>query len=316
VIQAREITLLRSARCLGVDRALGDAAGALDAGGIDSMLIKGAATARLLYSDGAPRHYSDGDLLVRRADVERAERVLAAQGFERAYDEDECMAGEELHAHLWVRARDRAGIDLHWTLTGFGATSDAVFDLLWDEAGRERIGGREMAVPSPGATVVTAVLQLLAHGREHGAKRCRDVERALIRLDLAAWRDAARIARELGGAPAFGAGLRLATGGEEMAERLALPDDPLARTMAGRPTGVYATRWFERVARAPGVRGKARLLLWLVFPPRAYLEFVNPRARRGGLRLALIYVLRPLRLLARAPRVLATWRRAHREAHG
>ena len=316
MIQAREITLLRSARCLGVDRAVGDAAGALEAAGVDSMLIKGAATARLLYGDGTPRHYSDGDVLVRRTDVDLAEAVLAAQGFERAYDEDACMAGDELHAHLWVRARDRTGIDLHWTLLGFGASPDAVFDLLWKEAGIEWVGGRELAVPSPAATVVTAVFQLLDHGREHGARRRRDVERALNRLDFAAWSDAARIARELGGASAFGAGLRLATGGEAMADRLELPDDPLARTMAGQPAGVYATRWFERVARAPGIRGKARLLLWLVFPPRAYLEFVNPAARRGGPRLALIYALRPLRLLARAPRVLATWRRAHREAHG
>jgi hypothetical protein len=316
VVQAREITLLRSARCLALDLAVSDVSGALADAGVDSMLIKGAATARLLYRDGAPRHYSDGDLLVRRADVAQAEAVLERQGFGRAYDEESCVPADQLHAHLWLRRRDRAGIDLHWTLMGVGASPDATFDELWSEAGREHIGGRELAVPSPGATVLLATFQLLAHGREHGAKRRVDVERALTHMDLETWHDAARIARSLDGAATFGAGLRLATGGHEMAERLGLPDDKLARNLADQSSGIYAARWFDRVASAPGLRGKVRLLLWLVFPPRSYLVFVHPSARRGGLRLALIYALRPLRLLARAPGVIATWRRAHREAHG
>jgi hypothetical protein len=108
----------------------------------------------------------------------------------------------------------------------------------------------------------------------------------------------------------------MAPGGAEAAERLGLPDDAVKRALVSAPAEVGAAAWVERVARAPGLPAKLRLLAWLVAPSRAYMEMLHPSARRGRARLALAYALRPFALVARAPVVLVTWRRAHREAHG
>jgi hypothetical protein len=312
VLEGTRAELLGSARCLGVDRVAGEVAGALGAEGVDSMLVKGAAVARLLYDDGAPRRYHDCDLLVRHADVPAADAVLERLGFERPHDEERGLPPDEVHAHTWVRRGDRAHVDLHWTFIGLG---EEPFDALRAGAEIEWIGGRDIAVPAAAATALIVTLQLLQHGQAGGGKHRRDVERALDRLDEAAWRDAAALAHELDADSRFGAGLRLASGGDAMAERLGLPDDPVARALASGSSADDAARWLERTAGTPGLRGKVRVLARLVFPRRSQLEFVHPSARRGGLRLAFIYALRPFRLAARTPTVLATWRRARKEAN-
>lgn len=308
--------MLASARSLGVDRVAGEVTAALEAAGVESLLVKGPAIAHLLYADGAPRPYADCDLLVRETDVPRAGRVLVSLGFARAGDEDRAVRADELHAHTWLRRRDRAEVDLHWRFVGVDADGDAVWRALADGARREWIGGREISVPSAAATALLVTLQLLQHGPEEGAKHKRDTERALALLDDGTWREAAGLARRLDAERAFGAGLRMAAGGAAVAARVGLPDDPLRRALASAPAEAGAATWVERLARTRGLRTRARLLARLVVPPRAYLELYHPAARRGRMRLALVYLTRPLALAARAPAVLLAWRRAHREARG
>ena len=60
---------------------------ALHAAGIRTVLLKGPAFARLLYRDSRSRGYSDVDLLVDPAAVQRAEQILAAVEFRR-FDPD------------------------------------------------------------------------------------------------------------------------------------------------------------------------------------------------------------------------------------
>lgn len=308
--------LLRSARTLGVDRVAGDVSGALAEAGIDAMLAKGAAVTRLLYDDGTPRRYVDCDLLVRSRDVARAGAVLAGLGFARGHDVEEAVPAYDLHAQTWVRGTDRAHVDLHWTFVGFGAALDAVFDALWAGGERDWIGGRELVVPSAAATALLAALQLLRHGLAEHSKHRVDVERALERLGEETWREAARLAGELDAAHALGAALRLTTGGAELAARLGLPDDPLARALAGGTARSEHVRRLESIAGARGVAAKLHMLAWLAFPPRSYLAVVHPWARRGGVWLVLAHIVRPLVLAARAPADLNAWRRARKEAHG
>jgi hypothetical protein len=108
----------------------------------------------------------------------------------------------------------------------------------------------------------------------------------------------------------------MAPGGAAMAERLGAPDDAVGRALSGGSASEQAAEMLEIIARRPGVAAKLRLLAWLLVPPRAYLEMLHPWARRGGLRLAAVYVLRPFHLARRAPATLRTWQRARRTAHG
>ena len=304
--------LLQCARSLAVDRAAGEVAGALQAAGTDVMLVKGAAVTRLLYDDGAPRAYSDCDLLVRRSDLDRAGSVLIELGFERRFAEERFLPADQLHAQSWHREADRASVDLHWTFIGCDAGPEAVFAALWDAARRARVGGTDIAVPSPAASVVLASLQLLVHGPSEGAKHRVDVERAIDRVDDETWLAAADLARRVGAEPAFGAGLRLAAGGMALAARLGLPDAPHARGIAQAPTDGWAVKQVDRVSRTPGLAAKARLLIRYVVPPRSYIEFVNHSVDLSRTRIAVIYLWRPFRLALRAPRVLWVWRNARR----
>lgn len=308
--------LMATARSLSIDRAAAEAAAALAHGGIDCMLVKGAAVARALYGDGGIRVYSDCDLLVRESDVPAAGVALRSLGFDLPRDENAALIPEFQHSETWTRARDRATVDLHWTFIGVGAPSMRVWEMLRARAATMRVGGRELAVADAPTTALLAALQLLQHGPHEGVKFRNDVERAVGLLDERDWRDAADLATRIGAEHAFGAGLRLAPGGPELAERLGVADDAAARAFSRGPPAAGAARALELVVRRDGIAGKLRLLLWLLVPSREYLEAMYPAARRGGLHLLAVYLLRPLDLLSRAPATLAAWRRARSAAGG
>src|SRR4051794_21744115 len=109
--------LMATARSLSIDRVAAEVIAALAERGVDSMLVKGPATARALYAGGAARSYGDCDVLVSEEDVPAAGAVLADLGFAHLFDEDAGIARELLHGHTWVRPRDRATVDLHWTFS-------------------------------------------------------------------------------------------------------------------------------------------------------------------------------------------------------
>jgi hypothetical protein len=85
---------------------------ALREAGIDTLLLKGAALATLVYRDPGVRPMDDLDLLVHREDAPRAMDVLRAAGWRPASERPE----ERLavwHADYFVDAGGRA-LDLHW----------------------------------------------------------------------------------------------------------------------------------------------------------------------------------------------------------
>ena len=68
----------------------------------------------------------------------------------------------------------------------------------------------------------------------------------------------------------------------------------------------------EALARARGLRARARLVGRTLVPPRRYMPVWFPRASRGPGWLALGYLYRPLWLAMRAVPSLVAWRRARR----
>jgi hypothetical protein len=98
----------------------------LTAAGIDVTVFKGAHTAHRLFAEPGLRPMADLDVLVPRADIERAERTLADAGYEenatsrmqrpRRSEWRPPGAPVELRTLTYVHERDPYSVDLHGTL--------------------------------------------------------------------------------------------------------------------------------------------------------------------------------------------------------
>jgi putative nucleotidyltransferase-like protein len=77
--EATDVMLVAAA--LVLDTAAAGVVAALSEGGVRSILLKGPATAQALYGDGAPRPYSDVDLLVAPWSGDMRARSSASSAF-------------------------------------------------------------------------------------------------------------------------------------------------------------------------------------------------------------------------------------------
>ena len=120
---------------------------ALAAAGIDALLMKGAALAYMIYDAPHLRVRVDTDLLIRREQLEAAERVLAAQGWWRPPESDFELAAAQRHYEKPAPASRRLHLDVHWRIANPRTFSDA---LSFDE-----IGVRAVPVPALGRAART-----------------------------------------------------------------------------------------------------------------------------------------------------------------
>ena len=77
----RQLAVMSAAKSLRLYRQLTEVLGVLGGAGIDVIVLKGAYLAQAIYKDLALRPMADVDLLVRKADLERTEAILAAMGY-------------------------------------------------------------------------------------------------------------------------------------------------------------------------------------------------------------------------------------------
>jgi hypothetical protein len=82
-VRASQMHLETCAALLRLERRLLEVADVLEAGGIDFLVLKGAATAHLVYPDPAVRVFGDNDLLFRSDDFDEALEVLYDHGYVR-----------------------------------------------------------------------------------------------------------------------------------------------------------------------------------------------------------------------------------------
>ena len=101
---------VEAARRAGMaERTLATVAAALDAGDLPFFVVKGSVLARQVYGDPHLRRFADVDVVVRHADVPRAEALLAQLGY-RAGGAEGLLAtrltGDAEHARAQVLTRD------------------------------------------------------------------------------------------------------------------------------------------------------------------------------------------------------------------
>ena len=285
---------------------------ALDTAGVPNVLLKGRGLVALLYDDGSPRAYNDCDLLVPPDERERAHQVLAGLGFTPWYGlapldlPHDVEATRELHAVEWRRAADAMSVDLHYTFSEVGASPAAVWAAVEGRTVVLEVGGSPARVPDP----PTAALLCALHVAQHGPLSHRpleDLSRAIRRLDVRCWQDAAALAATLGATPALGTGLRLAPGGAALAECLGVPWQPSRRMLLHWERAPWGAAVWDSLLHTSGVRARAALLADLLVPSPEALRLGSRVARRGRAGLIAAYIVRDVRLMGRVLPAIGAW---------
>jgi hypothetical protein len=157
------------------DEEVRDALGRLDELGIGFLLLKGSAL-RAERQGLAGRFQCDVDVLVRRADLERAEALLVGLGFKL---DESFLSRERLlteHFHLGFHRRG-ATIELHWDVD---SPSPAGFvERLWEESREVDLDGQPCRVLSPEHQLLFGCLHLSRHAFHGGLRWLADLRRLL-----------------------------------------------------------------------------------------------------------------------------------------
>jgi hypothetical protein len=308
-----ERTAVEAVQRLRLEAATGGVIRAFESAGVQSILLKGASLARWLYEDGAPRAYTDCDLLVRPADWKTAEGALAELGFQPSIDEAAMPSWWVEHAVPWWRHDDGTTIDLHRTLPGVGADPERVWATLAANVEPMVVGRMSAdALNIPGRAFHLA-LHAAQHAGEWGVK-LEELQRALSLTGESSWRAAAEIAAQLEGTPLFAAGLRLVPEGRALADHLDLPAAaPVEVALLSRGAPPEALG-FEQLARAGTLRRRLSIVHHKLVPPATFMRHWSPLARRGRRGLMLAYLWRPLWLLGKAPSGFLAWWTARRSS--
>ena len=136
---------------------------ALQAAGIEAMVIKGAALTIEYYQDYSLRPMDDVDLLVRYPDARAAIEVLRRQGWKALEQWNEQKGFSEQtrrydHAMHFVHPSGQ-DLDLHWNLTPFCLGPDADCDF-WEASKKTTFDGQAIRVLDP----ADQLLHICVHG--------------------------------------------------------------------------------------------------------------------------------------------------------
>jgi Uncharacterised nucleotidyltransferase len=283
--------------------------------GVDALLLKGAALARLLYEPGERRGYVDVDVLVRPDHLERAAGLLRDRGYRNA---------TELHgidyvkgsvpSDTWVPPAGAApyDVDVHRWLPGAQASPEPAWDALWARRTAIELAGREIPVLGRDGLALHLALHAAQHGPDF-VKGVVELRRALERWPPEVWSEAVSLAEEVEALPRFAAGLRLVPEGRELVASLHLPVTGAVEWEIGhraeRPRGTFHV---EAFGEAESLRERLGLARRALFPSRQWLVVEHHWAARGPLHLALGYALHIARTPAWALRAWSFRRRARR----
>jgi hypothetical protein len=310
---AASIDAAAAARCMHLDRVAADLIHQLEARSVPSLLLRGPAIIRHLYSVAEPRDYADIDLLVAPELNSAAHTVLRENGFELRDEIGRTRDDRPAWSRTWFRTVDGVYVDLHRTIVGADADASTVWAVLSGHAERFELSRR--VVRGLDAEATAAVVAL--HAAQHGSQTSRtlnDLGHALDRLPDASWVAADGIAERLAARPSFAAGLRLLPQGASLAERLALPHQASTAIILRAATAPPTALGFDWLASRPGVTAKATFVARKFVPPVEFMRAWSPLAREGTAGLLAAYAWRPVWLLVHALPGMRAWLEARREA--
>jgi hypothetical protein len=147
--EAGECHADRCASLLGLERVLLDVVDRLERAGIDTVVLKGAAYAHLVYPDPSWRVFRDNDLLLPGEAFHDAIRELRAAGYERRLPEPRPGFDARFGKGATLEGPGGDELDLHRTLVfgSFGLRID--LDELFASAVTFQLGGRRLKALGP-----------------------------------------------------------------------------------------------------------------------------------------------------------------------
>jgi hypothetical protein len=129
--------------------------GALEAAGVSTMLLRGAAMAVAYYGDAGVRPMNDVDVLVREDELDRARRVADAEGWRK-------VAGSEPFERREAAAVLRNGqgrvVRLHWQPSRNLSLPGVAWEPMWQRAVDVTFHHTTTRVPSPADHLVHACI--------------------------------------------------------------------------------------------------------------------------------------------------------------
>lgn len=311
VDEAARAALVRGTLRMAIaTRALSEASGAIQRAGVELLVLKGVPLAQELYDPPGLRPIGDIDLLVRRADREKAIAALAGEGY--ALPRGSLPLGFYFRHHFHVTlVRHRSEglpIELHWQAQPRFSLSRIPVDRLFESRRSIPCAGTEVPVPGREEAFLYLAQHFIRHLIAFGPESAADPVAALLeparrgRLTWLAdlvllarrppaldWERIDRLTREWGLANEL-AGLRSALA--------AAGDAPESTVRPERASGESALRAIRRVARfAPaaarasgGLQLRPILVarLWrFAFPGASWIRWrYDLDAGAGGLRVA------------------------------
>lgn len=265
-----------------------DLTGLLDAladGGVDVLLLKGAALAQMIYDAPHLRPRVDTDLLIRREQLEMAERVFAAHGWSRPPEMAFELAAAQRHYVKAAPASRLLHLDVHWKIANPRVFADALsFDELWIRAVPLPALGRAARAPRPvDALFLACVHRVAHHDDEVDLLWLWDIHLLTSRLSPDDEHEFVSRAVRTGMVGVCARGLDLASaafgtaGAAALAARLRAAGDggvePASRFLDGvRPVTILR----GDLAALHGWRPRLRLVAEHVLPSREYMRTVYP----------------------------------------
>ena len=134
--------------------------------GVDLLLAKGAALAYTHYAAPHLRPRDDIDILIRRADLDRASAMLASIGYERdAEPNAELWTGQ--HHYCKTTPSGVVRVDVHWRAANPIAFAGALaFDDVWPRSVPVAAMGPHARTLAPADSLLLACLHRVAHHQD------------------------------------------------------------------------------------------------------------------------------------------------------
>lgn len=277
---------------------------------VDVLVLKGWGLAYTHYPGAYMRPRSDIDLLVRRADVERAMVQLEALRYVRQIS----VARDAVHKQVPFERRTGSiahHVDLHWAISNRPLFADMLsFDELVLSAVPVKPLGDDVLTPGPVHALLLACIHRIAH-HDDSDLLCwlYDIRLLADRLSPAEWNLVNRLIAQKQIAAICHQGLTLAARrvgcGPVALERITAleppahaPPEPSATYLGGVGTGLRS--FALDVKATAGLTAKLRLLAGHAFPDARYMQDAHGVTNR--LTLTTAYVRRGVRGLWRTLR--------------
>lgn len=286
---------------------------ALQDSNVRPVVLKGLASAQLLYPDDDRQQSTDIDLMVSPHERERARDVLRRIGYEQTFVPRDDPIGRAIHAETWRRPSDSSWVDLHLTLPETQCPPEVSWRVLAGHLVPFELQRVSALALDPPASALLAALHAAHHGPT-GPVTEQDLRRALELLKPAEWQEAADLARRLGALEAFGEGLGTLEEGRQLAWELGAVTRLSVRRRLLWASAPWGAVVLDDLARSSPRRWPAVSARLLAPSPRA-LRDSSSLARRGGVGLALAYAFRPIALARKLPSAVRAWCAARRRAH-